>query len=152
MGILRPRNTLYLMLQPEHVTTRLVPCHKSHLGCALLYPLVVVTSVHQCGGSLCHLYCRLYPSCISPTHCLLGDDPRSRVSALLLSSSIQQLLRMLSGRLLRKYPIQSESICLSRSSHALIHSSKKLQEDLCPYPASLSHSYGIAAGATTKQD
>src|SRR3954465_3948938 len=101
MGILRPRNTLYPMLQPEHVTTRLVPCHKAHLGCALLYPLVVVTSVHQCGGALCHPYCRQKtpPSCLSPTHCLLGDDPRSRVSVPLLSSSMQQLLRMLPCRL-----------------------------------------------------
>src|SRR3954462_4266176 len=96
MGILRPRNLLYRMPQPEHVTTCLVPCHKAPLGYALLYRLVVATSMHQCGGSLCLLYCRLqtYPSHISRTHCLLGDDPRSRVSAPLLSSSMQQLLRM----------------------------------------------------------
>src|SRR5204863_4620982 len=102
MGIFGSRNTLYPMLQPEHVTTRLVPCHKAHLGCALLYPLVVVTSVHQCSGSLCLSYCRrqTHPSGFSPTHCLLGDNPCLGVSAPLLSSSMQQLLRMLPGGLL----------------------------------------------------
>src|SRR3954462_15848142 len=127
MGILRPRNLLYRMPQPEHVTTCLVPCHKAPLGYALLYRLVVATSMHQCGGSLCLLYCRLqtYPSHISRTHSLLGDDPRSRVSAPLLSSSMQQLLRMPPCRLSRKLPIQSESSRLSGSSHALIHTPKK---------------------------
>src|SRR5436190_6710273 len=128
MGILRPRNSMYPMPQPEHVTTRLMPCHKAPLGYALLYPLVVTTSMHQCGGSLCLSYCRwqTYPSHISRTHCLLGDDPRSCVSAPLLSSSMQQLLRMPPCRLLRKLPIRLESSRLSGSSHALIHPAKKL--------------------------
>src|SRR3954469_13895278 len=52
----------------------------------------------------------------------------------------------------RKFPIQSESIRLSGSSHALIHPAKKVQADLCPHPASPSHSYGIAAAATTNRD
>src|SRR3954465_4807835 len=129
MEIFQPRNTLYPMLQPEYMTTLLMPCHKVHHGCALLYPLVMVTFEHQYGGSLCHPYCReeTHPSRIPPTHFLHRDDLHSRVSPTLLSSPIQQSLRMSPYRLLRKFIIQSESICLSGTSHVLIHFAKKLQ-------------------------
>src|SRR3954464_9284036 len=63
MEIYLPRNTLAPMPQLHTVTTLLVPCHKAPHWCALLYPVVVVTSMHQCGGTLCLQYCR-----ISQTH------------------------------------------------------------------------------------
>src|SRR3954469_115252 len=76
MEIYLPRNTLAPMPQPHTVTTFLVPCHKAPHWCALLYSVVVVTSMHQCGGTLCLQYCRIsqtHPG-KHPTHCLLEDD------------------------------------------------------------------------------
>src|SRR5436190_10403111 len=49
MEIYLSRNMLAPMPQPHTVTTFLVPCHKAPHWCALLYPVVVVTSMHQCG-------------------------------------------------------------------------------------------------------
>src|SRR3954465_10378346 len=75
MEIYLPRNTLAPMPQPT-VTTFLVPCHKAPHWCALLYPVVVVTSMYQCGGTLCLQYCRIsqtHPGKLS-THCFLEDD------------------------------------------------------------------------------
>src|SRR4051812_6204900 len=64
MEIYLSRNTLAPMPQPI-VTTFHVPCHKAPLWCALLYSMVVVTSMHQCGGTLCLQYCRLSQSTLA---------------------------------------------------------------------------------------
>src|SRR3954462_9525597 len=79
MEIYHPRNTLALMPQPHTMTTLLVPCHKAPHWCALLYPMVVVTSMHQCGGTLCLQYYRISQTHLGklPTHCLLEDDSGS---------------------------------------------------------------------------
>src|SRR4051812_33200114 len=63
MEIYHPRNTLAPMPQPHTMTTLLVPCHKAPHWCALLYPVVVATSMHQCGGTLCLQYCTKYHKC-----------------------------------------------------------------------------------------
>src|SRR3954470_4962434 len=76
MEIYLPRNMLAPMPQPHTVTTLLVPCHKAPNWCTLLYPVVVVTSMHQCGGTLFLQYYRIsqtHPGKLS-THCLLEDD------------------------------------------------------------------------------
>src|SRR3954465_5300718 len=91
MEIYLPRNTLAPMPQPT-VTTFLVPCHKAPHWCALLYPVVVVTSMHQCGGTLCLQYCRIsqtHPG-KHPTHCLLEDDSGSSNKIIILSCQFSQ--------------------------------------------------------------
>src|SRR2546430_12195017 len=59
MEIYLQRNTLAPMPLPHIMTTCLVPCHKAPHWCTLLYPVVVVTSMHQCNGTLCLQYCRV---------------------------------------------------------------------------------------------
>src|SRR5436190_7272209 len=90
MEIYLPRNTLAPMPQPT-ATTHLVPCHKAPHWCALLYPVVVVISMHQCDGTLCLQYCRIsqtHPGKL-PTHCLLEDDSGSSQLAQPSSSMLQ---------------------------------------------------------------
>src|SRR5438270_12141870 len=90
MEIYFPINTLAPMPQPT-VTTFLVPCHKAPHWCALLYPMVVVTSMHQCGGTLCLQYYRIsqtHPGKL-PTHCLLEVDSGSSQLAQPSSSMLQ---------------------------------------------------------------
>src|SRR3954470_14198669 len=93
MEIYNPKNMLDPMPQPQTVPTRLVPCHKAPHWCALLYSVVVVTFMHQCGGTLCLQYCRIsqtHPGKL-PTHCLLGDDPGS---SQLVSQPLSSMLQM----------------------------------------------------------
>src|SRR5438045_451855 len=59
MEIYHPRNMLAPIPQAHTVTTRLVPCYKVPHWCALLYPVVVVTSMHRCSSTLCVKYCRI---------------------------------------------------------------------------------------------
>src|SRR3954462_3223319 len=93
MEIYHPRNMLDPLPQPYTVTTLLVPCHKAPIWCALLYPVVVVTSMHQCGGTLCLQYCRIsqtHPGKLL-THCLLEDNSLSFQLASQLSSFMLQI-------------------------------------------------------------
>src|SRR3954464_1451444 len=112
MEIYHPRNTLAPMPQPHTVTTRLVPYHKAPYWCALLYPLVVVTSMHQCSGTLCLQYCRIsqtHPGKL-PTHCLLEDDSLSFQLASQLSSSMLQMSKVPSCRSSENLPTPSRVI------------------------------------------
>src|SRR4051812_21225549 len=115
--IYHPRNLLDPMPQPHTVTARLVPCHKAPYWCALLYPVVVVTFMHQCGGTLCLQYCRIsqtHPGKL-PTHCLLEDDSLSFQLASQLSSSMLQMSEVPPGRSSENMPTSSESNRRSRS-------------------------------------
>src|SRR4051812_33795607 len=105
------------MPQPKTVTTFSVLCHKAPHGCALLHPSVIMTSMHQCGGTLCILYCRIsqtHPS-IVPTHCLDQDDSHSCHLASQLSSSRLQMFEMPPCHPLGNMPILSESNIRSKS-------------------------------------
>src|SRR3954464_6936351 len=111
MEIYLPRNTLAPMPQPHTVTTFLVPCHKAPHWCALLYPVVAVTSMHQYGGTLCLQYCRIsqtHPGKL-PTHCLLEDNSLLFHLASQLSSSILQMSEVPPGRPSENMPTSSES-------------------------------------------
>src|SRR2546430_8172999 len=128
MEIYLSRNTLAPMPQPT-VTTFLVPCHKAPLWCALLYPVVVVTSMHQCGGTLCLQYSRIsqtHPG-KHPTHCLLEDDSGSSQLVSQPSSSMLQMSEVPPGRSSENMPISPKSNRRSRSSHTLNHPPKLLQ-------------------------
>src|SRR4051812_39630629 len=106
MEIYHPRNMLDPMPQPQIVTTRLVPCHKAPHWCTLLYSVVVVTSIHQCGGTLFLQYCRTLQTHASklPTHCLLEDDSLSFQLASQLSSSMLQISKVPPGRSSKNTP------------------------------------------------
>src|SRR3954462_12472451 len=128
MEIYHPRNTLALMPQPHTMTTLLVPCHKAPHWCALLYPVVVVTFMHQCGGTLCLQYYRIsetHPG-KHPTHCLLEDDSGSSQLVSQPSSSMLQKSEVAPGRSLENMPISPESYRRSRSSHTSNHPPKLL--------------------------
>src|SRR3954465_4407604 len=117
MEIYLPRNTLAPMPQPT-VTTFLVPCHKAPHWCALLYPVVVVTSMHQCGGTLCLQYFRIsqtHPG-KHPTHSLLEDDSGSSHLVSQPSSSMLQMSEVPPDRSSENMPRSSESNRRSRSS------------------------------------
>src|SRR5438270_10878857 len=109
MEIYLSRNTLAPMPQPHTMTTFLVLCHKAPHWCALLYPVVVVTSMHQCGGTLCLQYCRIsqtHPG-KHPTHCLLEDDSGS--SQLVQPSSFMiQISKVPPGRSSKNMPTSPE--------------------------------------------
>src|SRR3954469_3024926 len=127
MEIYLPRNTLAPMPQPHIVTTLLVPCHKEPNWCALLYPVVVVTSMHQCGGTLCLQYCRIsqiHPGKL-PTHCLLENDSGSSQLAQ-PTSSMLQMSEVPPGRSSVNMPTSPESNRRSRSSHTSNHPPKQL--------------------------
>src|SRR3954471_3799368 len=128
MEIYHTRNMLAPMPQPHIVTTYLVPCHKAPHWCAMLYPVIVVTSMHQCGGKLCLQYCRIsqrHPGKLS-THCLFEDDSLSFQLASQLSSSMLQMSKLPPGRSSENMPTSSESNRRSRSSHTLNHLLKQL--------------------------
>src|SRR3954470_10643454 len=107
------------MPQPHTVTTLLVPCHKAPHWCALLYPVVVVTSMYQCGGTLCLQYCRISQTHLGkhPTHCLLEDDSGSSQLVSQPSSSMLQMSEVTPGRSSENMPTSPESNRRSRSSH-----------------------------------
>src|SRR4051812_27160801 len=125
MEIYHPRKMMAPMPQPHTVTTRLVPCHKAPHWCALLYPVVVVTSMHQCGGTLCLQYFKISQTHSGklPTYCLLEDDSGSSQLAQ-PSSSMLQMLEVPPGRSSKNMPTSSESNRRSRSSHTSNHPSK----------------------------
>src|SRR3954469_24794989 len=128
MEIYLPRNTLAPMPQPHIVTTLLVPCHKALHWCVLLYFVVVVTSMHQCGGTLCLQYCRIsqtHPEKL-PTHCLLEDDSGSSQLAQ-PSFSMLQNAELPPGRSSENMPTSPESKRQSWSSHISNHPPKQLQ-------------------------
>src|SRR4051812_32860647 len=128
MEIYLPRNTLAPMPQPHTMTTLLVPCHKAPHWCALLYPVVVVTSMQQCGGTLCLRYCRIsqtHPDKL-PTHCLLEDDSGSS-QLVQSSSSMLQMSEVPPGQSSENMPTSSESNRRSRSSRTSNHPPKLLQ-------------------------
>src|SRR3954464_13710414 len=129
MEIYHPRNTLAPMPQPHTVTTRLVPYHKAPYWCTLLYPVVVVTSMHQCCGTLCLQYCRIsqmHPGKL-PTHCLLEDDSGFSELVSQPSSSMLQMSEVSPGRSSENMPTSPESNRRSRSPRTLNHPPKLLQ-------------------------
>src|SRR3954469_15676812 len=129
MEIYHPRNMLDPMSQPQTVTTRLVPCNTAPHWCALLYPMVVVTSMHQCGGTLCLQYCTIsqtYPDKL-PTHYLLEDDSGSSQVVSQPSSSMLQMLEVPPGRSSENMPTSPESNHRSRSASTSNHPPKLLQ-------------------------
>src|SRR3954466_7883723 len=116
------RNMLAPMPQPHTVTTFLVPCHKAPHWCALLYPVVVVTSMHQCGGTLCLQYCRIsqtHPGKL-PNHCLLEDDSGSSQLVSQPSSSMLQMSKIPPDRSSENMPttpllrMRTREICMVR--------------------------------------
>src|SRR3954465_3439149 len=128
MEIYYPKNMLDPMPQPLTVTTCLVPCHKAAHWCALLYPVIVVTFMHQCGGTLCLQYCRIsqtHPGKL-PTHCLLEDDSGSSQLAQ-PSSFMLQMSKVPPGRSSENMPTSPESNRRSRSSRTSNHPPKLLQ-------------------------
>src|SRR2546430_6261296 len=123
MEIYLPTNTLAPMPQPHTVVTFLVLCRKAPHWCALLYSVVVVTFMHQCGGTLCLQYCRIsqtHPGKLS-THCLLKDDSLFFQLASQLSSSMLQMSKVRPGRSSENMPTSSEINCRLRPSHTLNH-------------------------------
>src|SRR3954469_22405623 len=129
MEIYHPRNTLAPMPQPHIVTTLLVPCHKAPHWCALLYPVVVVTFMHQCGVTRCLQYYRIsqtHPGKL-PTHCLLEDDSGSSQLVSQPLSSMLQMSEVPPGRSSENMPTSPESNRRSRSASTLNHPPKLLQ-------------------------
>src|SRR5438270_13164995 len=125
MEIYLSKNTLAPMPQPT-VTTFLVPCHKAPHWCALLYSVVVVTSMHQRGGTLCLQYCRIsqtHPGKHS-THYLLKDDSGSSQLVSQPSSSMLQMSEVPPDRSSENMPTSPESNRRSRSASTSNHPPK----------------------------